>query len=356
MLTATGTTMAQDSHHVQLTDETKHTVDALARYIKGGGCRNVVFLTGAGVSVAAGIPDFRSPGGMYDTLRPELLTASAEDRVLMAENPTYVVNRALFTHNQFPYMELRRPFIVGLSAGTWKPTLSHLLMQLFHEAGLLRRVYTQNIDGLDFSTQIPLEKIVSVHGTMRHVKCELCGDDGPDGGSIEWLADQTRRHIKDIYGVDPGAPTESSNIMCPTCNRPGLKPATVMYGGAMPPQFNSAVAEDFRGTTDVDLVVVMGTSLTVYPAAMIPDMASDKCHRILINNEKVGAFARKSRFAEEGGELPPASCLLGSCDAVAVALVEALGWRERMARIVHLAGPACQKHFAAATCTADDSL
>jgi NAD-dependent SIR2 family protein deacetylase len=321
-----------------------HTVTALARHVSSGACRNVVFLTGAGVSVAAGIPDFRSPGGMYETLRPELLTASAEDRARMVDDPTYVVNRELFTHNQAPYLELRRPFTLGLSSGTWKPTLSHLLMQLFDEAGLLRRVYTQNIDGLESWTQIPPEKVVAVHGTMSRCACELCGADGPDGGSVEWFAAQTRKHTKDIYGIDPSAPVVSTSILCPTCRRPGLKPATVMYGGALPAAFSAAVDQDFRHGTgaEVDLLIVMGTSLTVYPAASIPDLASKNCHRVLINSEKVGSFARTSRDAVEGGELPRVSTILGPCDATAVALTKALGWQDKMARIVHLSGPACQ--------------
>ncbi len=71
--------------------------------------KNVVFLIGAGVSVNAGIPDFRSPGGMYDTLRPELLTATALQRARMAEDPTQVVCWDLFKENPLPYLELRRP-------------------------------------------------------------------------------------------------------------------------------------------------------------------------------------------------------------------------------------------------------
>lgn len=78
-----------------------------------------------GMSVAAGIPDFRSPGGMYDTLRPELLTASAEERVAMTADPTAVVSWDLFRHNPLPYLEVRRPFILGVAEQRWKATLSH---------------------------------------------------------------------------------------------------------------------------------------------------------------------------------------------------------------------------------------
>ena len=95
----------------------------LARFILSEDCKSVAMLTGAGVSVASGIPDFRSPGGMYDTLRPELITATDEQRRLMALDPTYVVEKDMFMQNQFPYMEVRRPFILGVRDRKWKPTI-----------------------------------------------------------------------------------------------------------------------------------------------------------------------------------------------------------------------------------------
>jgi hypothetical protein len=110
-------------------------------------------LTGAGVSVASGMwvylgflavlhflhmlsyvswyqflisthrPDFRSPGGMYDTLKPELITATEEQRRLMKLDPTYVVEKGMFMQNSFPYLEVRRPFILGVRDRKWKPTI-----------------------------------------------------------------------------------------------------------------------------------------------------------------------------------------------------------------------------------------
>jgi NAD-dependent SIR2 family protein deacetylase len=88
-------------------------------------CRNIALLTGAGVSVASGIPDFRSPGGMYDTLKPELLTATSHQKRLMERDPTYVVSWDVFQHNACPYLEVRRPFILGTRDQTWKATIAH---------------------------------------------------------------------------------------------------------------------------------------------------------------------------------------------------------------------------------------
>ena len=78
----------------------------VASFLQSDACKNVAFLTGAGVSVAAGIPDFRSAGGMYDTLRPELLTATPAQRQMMENEPTAVVSWDLFKSNQFPYLEV----------------------------------------------------------------------------------------------------------------------------------------------------------------------------------------------------------------------------------------------------------
>ena len=74
--------------------------------------------------LSQGIPDFRSPGGMYDTLKPELLTATESQRSFMRADPTAVVCQEIFERNQFPYMELRRPFILAMGTGKWKPTIA----------------------------------------------------------------------------------------------------------------------------------------------------------------------------------------------------------------------------------------
>lgn len=127
-------------------------------------CKSVSFLTGAGVSVNAGIPDFRSKGGMYDTLQPDLLTASEKDRELMKEEPTHVVDKELFLRNQLPYLEMRRAMILD---NKLKPTVAHFFAKVLHDKKKLRSIFTQNIDGLDYMTGVPENNIISVHGVGR---------------------------------------------------------------------------------------------------------------------------------------------------------------------------------------------
>jgi NAD-dependent SIR2 family protein deacetylase len=135
-------------------------IQHVADLILNGTLKRIAVLCGAGISVGSGIPDFRSPRGMYDTLRPNLLTASDADREAMVEDPTWVVNKELFMRNSLPYLEVRRPFIIGTAKRQWRPSLSHMFLRVCYDKGLLHRVYTQNIDGLDFATGVPTDRII----------------------------------------------------------------------------------------------------------------------------------------------------------------------------------------------------
>ena len=225
-------------------------LECIARYVKSPQCKSIVFLTGAGLSTGAGIPDFRSVGGMYDTLRPELLTATEEQRRMMKSVETHVVSAELFAETPLPYLELRRPFILGTQEEKWKPTLGHRSIELFARKlpDKFTRLYTQNIDGLDYqcstgtlhkeprgskdgSGSVPVEKIIPVHGSMATVTCEACGAQDPmDYGTFCSLV---RSQIKDIYGSDSDAPSESTPILCPVCKKSALKPSTVLYGNSV---------------------------------------------------------------------------------------------------------------------------
>jgi NAD-dependent deacetylase sirtuin 2 len=295
----------------------------------------IAVLTGAGVSCASGIPDFRSPGGMYDTLRPELITATPEQRNMMRMNPTAVVDIRLFSVNQFPYLEVRRPFILGTANQQWKSTLSHFFVQVLHDKGLLQRLYTQNIDGLDHQMMLPAVKIVNLHGSLAEIKCEFCGA----GYQVDQFREEVRTKIKDIYNLNDGvAPTESSNICCLKCRRPGVKPATVLYGGDLPSKVWHSVRADFP--ENVDLLIVAGTSLTVSPACNIVTHVERDVPRLVINRDVVGEELGLE-FDSEGSTGPARDAILqGDCDAGFLWLAQQLGWLSDLLKYKHLMCPA----------------
>eukprot|EP00804_Cyclotella_cryptica_P014801 CCRYP_015025-RB/>CCRYP_015025-RB protein AED:0.06 eAED:0.06 QI:144/1/1/1/0.2/0.18/16/4635/321 len=287
----------------------------LARFILSSDCQSIVILTGAGVSVASGIPDFRSPAGMFDTLRPELITATERQRKLMALDPTYVVERGMFLENSFPYLEVRRPFILGVRDKKWKPTIAHHFASLLHKkTNKLTRVFTQNIDGLTYAVNLPEDKIVSVHGTIGKAGCETCGQDM----DFKNFCAEVETKIKDIYSPDLG-PKESNHILCQCCGNATVKPKTVLFGSSLPTEFFDKAAQDLPTT---DLLIVAGTSLVVSPAnSLVNNIPSDTL-RVVINNEPVG----QELGIEYGTNTKRDFFARGDCDKVFMDLIDELGW------------------------------
>mmetsp|Transcript_11864 Transcript_11864/g.32652 ORF Transcript_11864/g.32652 Transcript_11864/m.32652 type:complete len:355 (-) Transcript_11864:480-1544(-) len=314
-------------------------IAGLANLILSEQCRSIALLTGAGVSVASGIPDFRSPGGMYDTLRPELLTATQQQRQLMEQDPTYVVEWGVFRQNAFPYLEVRRPFILGTRNQTWKPTIAHRFAELLHvKTNKLTRVYTQNIDGLDgHCAQLPADKIVSVHGTIGEAACEGCGHDVADFGAF---CDKVETRIKDIYDARSDsdensagvAPKESTPINCDNCGKPLVKPKTVLFGRSLPAEFFKRTAQDLP---TLDLLIVAGTSLVVSPANSLVYKVPQSTVRAVVNLDPVGeelgieyhrgASNRKSEGRDFFAQ--------GDCDSVFLDLIDELGWIDDLVSI-----------------------
>ncbi|KAL3935746.1 MAG: hypothetical protein SGARI_002847 [Bacillariaceae sp.] len=227
---------------------------------------------------------------MYDTLQPDLITATPRERQLMKVDPTYVVSWDIFSENQFPYMEVRRPFILGTQKQQWKATIAHRFMELLHTKTVgdngkskLTRIYTQNIDGLDHQcAKIPKEQIVNVHGSLSQAACEGCGTPM----DISEFGKKVERNIKDIYNLpDTMAPAESTPILCNNCKKPLVKPTTVLFGRNLPSEFFERAEEDMPS---LDLLIVAGTSLVVSPANSLVYQCSDRTIRVVVNQDPVG--------------------------------------------------------------------
>lgn len=310
---------------------------SVAAGIRSGKIRRIAVLTGAGTAVASGIPDFRSPGGMYATLRPELLTATPAQRAAMLEDPTDVVSWHLFRVNPLPYLEVRRPFILGTAARQWQPTLAHAFFALLDRKGLLARVYTQNIDGLDRQCPLDPKRVVNVHGSLDRAECELCGA----AADMDAFCAAVRGQVRDIYGGSAGGPPASSPILCAACGRAGVKPATVLYGRSLPAAFFEAAAEDFpvgdeggaAAAGGIDLLLIAGTSLTVGPANTIPLRVRPGTPRLLFNDTRIDSQLGHL-LCDSGGSGGTDGWVQGPCDAGFLAFAEALGWAEELREFV----------------------
>lgn len=244
------------------------TVDlaGVANAFKAGKFKKIVTMVGAGISTSAGIPDFRSPSsGLYHNLQKYNLPY-----------PEAIFEIDYFRQNPQPFFKLAKE----LYPGNFKPTPSHYFVKMLSEKGLLLRHYTQNIDTLERVAEIDEELLVEAHGTFYTNHCIDCNKEY----SMEWVK-------KEIF--------KESVPTCEECNAT-VKPDIVFFGENLPEKFYVLPHQDFK---QCDLLIIMGTSLTVQPFASLIDFVSDHCVRLLINREKVGKsgggnFFRSMLFGE----------------------------------------------------------
>lgn len=286
-----------------------------------------------------GIPDFRSADGLYATLNPDLLTADDDEKEDIRDDPTVALEKTMFLQNPLPMLELQRAFILGTHEQKWKATIAHRFVELLHvKTNKLRRLYTQNIDGLeDQCLQLPREKVIAVHGSMDRAECERCHSEM----NYDVFCDRVRRQIKDLSGQDPTAPMESKPIQCPTCTYNAVKPSIVLFRSSLPKIFFESVPNDVKG---IDLIIVIGTSLRVAPANSIVCRVPRTCLRLLVNREEVGDhlgmnfqnnYNRDSDDSDDDSDDDSENnnnhsgrdyFAQGDCDNVLLELMEHLGW------------------------------
>lgn len=282
--------MGQESSHELLDDSVpshtlkSRTIASVAQLIKDGKADRIVVLTGAGLSTAAGIPDFRSPNtGLYANLaRLNLPYAEA------------VFDISYFRGNPHPFYALAKE----LYPGKYKPTLAHCFIALLAEKDLLHKLFTQNIDCLERAAGVPGDLIVEAHGSFATQRCIDCQTEYPDDLMIK--------------NVETG---DIPHCLVPQCN--GLvKPDIVFFGEALPAEFG----RERPKLAQAQLVIIMGTSLSVQPFASLPDFALEGTPRLLLNRERVGSL----------GSRPDDVCFLSDCDDGVRQLAEALGWKDEL--------------------------
>jgi NAD-dependent deacetylase len=204
---------------------------------------NVVIFTGAGISTESGIPDFRSPGGLWTRMKPipfEDFLASEE-----ARKETW-----------------RRRFEGDDFLTTARPNQGHYAVAALINMGKAKAVITQNIDNLHLASGVPAEQIVELHGNASYAKCLDC---------------ETRVEL-DVIRAQYRQMGTAAN--CEHCG--GLvKPATISFGQAMPV---AAMERAREATLACDLFLSLGSSLTVHPANGFPILARENGAELVIIN------------------------------------------------------------------------
>lgn len=204
----------------------------------------VVVFTGAGISTESGIPDFRSPGGIWDTFDPDD-----------------------FTYQKFVSSpETRRKQWQLLSFGALianiEPNPAHYAIAELYRLGKLDCVITQNIDNLHQKAGVPDDRVFELHGNMRWARCLDC------------------HHRFPMEEIVQGIKEEDEVPDCPDCQGM-LKPDAVFFGEQLPQE---TLLEATRRSQNCDLFIVVGSTLIVYPAAYMPLYARDAGARIAIVN------------------------------------------------------------------------
>ncbi|MBI4317423.1 MAG: Sir2 family NAD-dependent protein deacetylase [Chloroflexi bacterium] len=194
----------------------------------------IVVFTGAGISTESGIPDFRSPGGIWDRYTP----VQYQDFLASEERRRY-------------YWRMHRELYQQVRAA--QPNEAHLAIATLDRMGKLDCVVTQNVDFLHQRAGVPEEKVIEIHGTVKYVNCLGCAQ-RYEREAIEKVLER---------GVEVPRCEACAGI---------LKPATIAFGQAMPEQETN---EAIRRARACDLFIVIGSSLVVYPAADMPIYAKE---------------------------------------------------------------------------------
>jgi NAD-dependent deacetylase len=244
-------------------------VDTIRAWVASA--KKIVALTGAGISTESGIPDFRGPNGVW-TRNP------AAEKLATLQN--YVSDP-----------EVRKASWRGRldhPAFKAKPNAGHAALVELERRGKLHALVTQNIDGLHLLAGNSVEKVIEVHGNLHGAMCLDCGWKGP----MQQILERVRRGEED-----------------PACERCGgiLKSDTISFGQALVP---AVIERAMRAAGEADVMLAIGTTLQVYPAAHAVPVARANGARVVIVNAQPTQFdsLADAVLREPIGEVLPRIC------------------------------------------------
>jgi NAD-dependent deacetylase len=205
----------------------------------------IVVFTGAGMSTESGIPDFRSPGGVWSRMKP--------------------IDFQTFIHDEDARREAWQRTFSG--AAGWvgaKPNQGHFAIARLVDTGKVSHVITQNVDNLHQDAGIPAQQVIELHGNAGYATCLTCG---------------LRHELADLR-----VPFLEQGTL-PTCRACGgiVKSATISFGQPMPVE---AMRRAEAVSRECDLFIVLGSSLAVHPAAALPIVAKSNGAALAIINRE----------------------------------------------------------------------
>jgi NAD-dependent deacetylase len=210
--------------------------------------RSGVVFTGAGISTESGIPDFRSPGGIWAKYRP-------------------IDFQEFMASEQARREYWRRKFATHETVAEAKPNQGHLAVAELVRRGGVSAVITQNIDGLHQASGVPAGRVIELHGNTTYAHCLNCGQE------------YDLEPIREAFLADETLP------LCEACGG-AVKTATVSFGQAMP---ETEMLRARQESVACDLFLAIGSSLVVYPAAGFPALAKENgAALVIVNREPTG--------------------------------------------------------------------
>lgn len=253
-------------------------------------------MTGAGISVSAGIPDFRTPGtGLYDNLKEYDLPY-----------PEAIFTLHYFKEKPEPFFKFMKHFDLK----NYEATPTHYFIKFLADKKVLWKNLTQNIDNLEEKTGIEMDKyVVQAHGANRGAYCPGC----------------SKKHDKEELQQ---CFREDRIMRCSRCEGP-VKPDIVFFGEQLPRSFHDAYDESKK----CDLLIVLGTALAVGPFNSVVDQIPSTVPKVLINmhNTKEHGYD----FVDKPNRL----FLEGKCDESILKLVKDCKWQDEFREVL----PECHK-------------
>jgi len=339
----------------------------------------VVVLSGAGMSTAAGIPDFRSPGGLYGSSsklvdRFTYIGSEQEKQAQRREvsrDVKSVLTYGVFHRNPVAYHEMRRGLIIGLGENQWKCTLGHVFPEVLHRNGKLRLLASQNIDGLDHKIISDPNKLYNPHGLMSILVAEPSHSPplavGVHDPVYQKYVELVKDNIKDIYADRPMRQGNSSRWpskcgdesipitldmfgeMLPASFQKqrdrekeaqakgkllySVKPGTVLFDGLLWTERANGTECDWHDeASGCDMMIVMGTSLSGLTIDDMAHIAASQGKNIVVFDMTPAPVQSIGHRWKEDKHF----FLQGSIDENVLKLLHRMGWLEQLLEDTYL--------------------